>query len=708
MTVRNFFRYRHCLVGLAFLLLGLNQSFAQDKDTKQDVQQRIENAAENAANEETDYTILLEELSYYQEHPINLNYTDREELSKLELLSDFEINYLLDHIAKNGKLMTIYELQSVQGFDLNLIQKILPYVKVDDNFENPHLSFKEIFTYGKFQFVSRYQQVLEQQLGYFAAKHLPDSIKKENPNYYYLGPQFRLYERFNFTYANNINFGIVAEKDPGEEFFKGSQKNGFDFYSAHLFLKKFGKLKALAIGDFQAQFGQGLTFWSGLAFGKTADPTAIKRSARGLSAYNSVDENLFLRGGGATIGFKDFEFTAFASTKKIDANISVLDTLNNNAEEFTAFQTTGLHRTRTEIADKDAVTENIYGANIAYKNRKFSIGLTGVQTEYKARLQRSLSTYNKFEFNSNKNLNLGLDYNYLWRNFNLFGEISRSENGGIATLNGALINLDQRFSISLLHRNYQKDYQSIKSQAFGESYNNINEQGFYFGASAKLLPKFTLSSYFDRFNFPWLKYQVYAPSRGFDYFAQLNYTPTKTIDMYFRVRTKVKQKNTPEVVKYIDYLVNTERSNYRFNISYSLSPEWKFANRIEYIVYKEQSQSTSNGYLVYQDVKFKPQGWKLSLLARYMLFQTESYDARIYTYENDVMYANSIPSFSGKGSRFFALLNYEVSRNIEIWLRYSQTYFTNPNNFVITNSGSLDTVLGNKRSEIKAQVRISF
>ena len=59
---------------------------------------------------------------------------------------------------------------------------------------------------------------------------------------------------------------FTGEKDAGEEFFQGSQKNGFDFYSAHLFVQGFGTIKQLAIGDFQAQFGQGLTFWSGLAF----------------------------------------------------------------------------------------------------------------------------------------------------------------------------------------------------------------------------------------------------------------------------------------------------------------------------------------------------------------------------------------------------------------------------------------------------------
>ena len=696
-----------------YLLLGIivcfaTNTFAQKtSDPKSDVQQKIENAAENANDEETDYTNLIDELQYYVEHPINLNYTDREELSKLELLTDIQINNLLKHIDKDGKLMTIYELQSVEGFDLDLIFKILPYVKVEDNFDNPNVSLSEIFKYGKFQFVSRYQQVIQQQLGYSLEKHLSDSLKKEHPNSYYLGNQARLYERLNFTYANRINFGIVAEKDPGEELFKGSQKQGFDFYSAHLFLKKFGKLKALAIGDYQAQFGQGLTFWSGLAFGKTADPMALKKSARGLSAYNSVDENLFMRGGGVTIGFKHFEFTGFYSQKHIDANVSLLDTLSNNAEEFSSFITSGYHRTKGEVADKDAVKETIFGGNVSYISRNLNVGITAARSEYKPNFNRGLGIYNQFEFNSNHNLSVGVDYNYLWRNFNIFGEIAHSENGGIAYMNGALINLDSRFSVSVLQRNYGVKYQPIKSKAFGESYQNFNEKGLMIGATAKLLPRFTLATYFDRFTFPWLKYLVNAPSYGTDFLAQLNYTPSKTIDMYFRVRQKIKEVRTPETVQYISSLVDGAKTTYRFNINYSMNPQWKFSNRVEYITYKEGKASTSNGYLIFQDVKFKPSHSKLSVIVRYMLFDTKNYDARIYAYENDVLYANSIPAFSGKGTRFYTLLNYEVNRHFELWLRYSQTYFNYKNGYAVS-GGTLDELPANIKSEIKIQVKILF
>jgi hypothetical protein len=57
-----------------------------------------------------------------------------------------------------------------------------------------------------------------------------------------------------------------------------ARKQGFDFMTGHLAIQNIGKLKSLNIGDYQAQFGQGLTFWSGFGFGKTADAMNIKVS----------------------------------------------------------------------------------------------------------------------------------------------------------------------------------------------------------------------------------------------------------------------------------------------------------------------------------------------------------------------------------------------------------------------------------------------
>jgi hypothetical protein len=75
---------------------------------------------------------------------------------------------------------------------------------------------------------------------------------------------------------------------------------GPDFKSGSLFIREAKVLKQLAIGDYQVQFGQGLTCWNSMAFGKSSFSVQVKRNAQNLRPYSSVNENSFFRGAGAT------------------------------------------------------------------------------------------------------------------------------------------------------------------------------------------------------------------------------------------------------------------------------------------------------------------------------------------------------------------------------------------------------------------------
>ena len=171
----------------------------------------------------------------------------KEELQALEILNDIQINNLLTHIDKHGKLITIYELQGINGFDLQTIQKLLPYVKVTDNFTSAHFGVKEMFKNGQHTLLFRYARTLEDQAGFSAI----DSASLANSiNSRYIGSPDRIYARYRFTYGSTISWGVTAEKDQGELFFKdkqkfkydfyenslkGNKKTGFDFYPAHFY-----------------------------------------------------------------------------------------------------------------------------------------------------------------------------------------------------------------------------------------------------------------------------------------------------------------------------------------------------------------------------------------------------------------------------------------------------------------------------------------
>ncbi|MFY9308126.1 MAG: helix-hairpin-helix domain-containing protein [Bacteroidia bacterium] len=705
-------------VFVVFLLS--NTLSAQDLPVKTDdseLQQQLENVAENSGNEDADYTNLLEGLIYYKEHPINLNRTNKEELQQLFFLNDIQITNLLKHIEKSGNLITIYELQGINGLDLQTIKRMLPYVRVTDNFNTANFSINEMFRNGSHTVLLRYAQVIEKQTGFSDI----DSAKiAESPNSRYIGSPQRLYARYRFTYGTNVSWGITAEKDQGELFFKknqrfttsayesalnGNQRNGFDFYSAHFFVKNIKFVKALAIGDYQATFGQGLVAWSGLAFTKSADITSGKKSAMGLRPYTSVDENRFLRGAATTVKLKSFEATAFFSRKNVDANIS--DTLDNGEiAAISSLQETGYHSTVSEIADKDAITQTIVGGNVAYKGRSLTLGATALSYQLDKNFKRQLSYYNQFEFSTTQNLNIGFDYNYVFRNFNFFGEAAMSKNGGKAFVNGLIVSLDPRLALTVLYRDYQRNYQNLVSNGFAEGSMASNEKGTYIGVSAKPFNTITITAYCDRFQFPWMTYQANVPSSyGTDYLAQLNYTPSKKLDMYFRIRERHYQKNTADADADIDYLGPVKQVNYRFNIGYSILPSVKLKNRIELVDYKIESTKTQKGYLAYQDVTYNKVGSPVSVSLRYALFQTDSYNSRIYAFENEIPGVYSILANYYRGSRFYILLDYNITRRIELWVRYSQTFYDNKD---VISAGSLSEIQGNTKSEIKAQVRFKF
>lgn len=666
--------------------------------------QQIENLSENLGTEDADLTVLTENLQRYKEKPLNLNNATREELVDLGLLNDVQINNLLIHREQFGVLISVYELQAIDGFDLATIYTILPYVSVTDRFDAGHFTVKEMFANGKHEVIFRSQRVVEEQLGYTPI----DSLSlAESPNSRYLGNPYRIYTRYRFTYSNFVSFGVTAEKDPGEEFFRGSQKNGFDFYSAHLSVRNIGPVKSAVLGDFQLSFGQGLTIWTGYAFGKTSMTVATKRNAGGIRPYTSVDENRFLRGAATTLKFGPIETSVFFSMRKRDANISVSDTLGNDIEilEVSSIQETGYHTTPSELADKHSLEEMLYGGNVTFRKTRFHVGVTAIHSEYNKPLVRNLGLYNQFEFSAQQNSVVGLDYAFVLRNFNFFGEVARSANGGIAATNGVLISADARLAFTIHHRYFGKDFQNIYANAFSESTLPVNEQGIYFGLQAKPHRKWTISSYYDLQLYPWMKYQIDAPSQAFDFLVQVNFTPDKRTDMYFRYRHRDKYTNANDPDADIDFIIPFTQDNIRFNISYPVAKSWKLKNRIEYVKYYPSNEIEQTGLVIYQDVTYKKIGSPVSFTARYALFQTDSYNSRVYAYENDMPMQFSVPAYYGKGSRVYLLMNWDVTRRLEMWFRVSQWFYYNQD---IISEGSLTEIRSNHKTEVKLQLKYKF
>lgn len=675
-----------------------------NEQVDEQINQNIEAISEQLQSEDGDITSLTETWTYYKKNPLNLNRATREELEELQLLNDIQISNLLKHREKNGILISIYELQSIDGFDLISIRKILPFVFVTNNFGSAHFSAKEVFKDGRHEIVFRLQRILEHQEGYFK----PDSATiKKSPNSYYLGDPNRLFARYRFQYNNNISVGISGEKDAGEEFFKGSQKQGFDFYSGHIAIRNIRFIKTFVIGDYQATFGQGLTLWQGFGFGKNASPLSVKRFGAGIKPYYSFDENRFFRGAAGTFKVKHFEFTGLVSYKKIDANTTIGDTLDNGEIDVvgvSSLELGGLHNTNSAVKDKGSIAQTILGGNASYNKGSLHIGATAQNMNLSAELQKSQALYNQFDFQDKHNFVGGADYSWVIKNMNLFGEFSMSANGGKAFCQGAIVAVDPKLTLSAHYRNFDKNFQNLYGLAISENTLPQNESGLYIGAEAKLLKSMTFSVFMDQFKFGWLQSSKSAPSTGKDILAQLNYTPSKKIDMYLRLRHRSKFENSTVDNAY-DYIVPYAQTNYRFNISAQITSDVKLKSRIEYVNVNQTNSPDETGVAFFQDIIYKRMKFPFTLTARYAVFDTKGYASRVYAFENEVLYGYSVPALYYKGQRAYLLVNWDITRNFEIWFRVAQTLYDNQK---VISEGSLNQINNNSKTDLKVQVRLKF
>jgi hypothetical protein len=584
-------------------------------------------------------------------------------------------------------------LQAVEDFDLPTIRKLAWFVTAQPVLRLENFELSDFFKNATHDLFLRYKRNLQLQDGFIPdpATGVPD----------YAGSPDYLYTRYRMNYKKSFRAGFTLEKDAGE-----SLQHGPDFYSAHAMYSGQTWLKRLVVGDYQVLFGQGLTCWNGLAFGKSPFISNVKRNGIGLRPYSSVQETNFFRGAATTVGTKNIELTTFFSDKHVDGNASASTDSVLTDDEFivSSLPVGGLHRTASEIANKNLVREQAVGSHLMYSHRMFSIGMSALHTRTNAILLPNTDLYAMYRFSGSRNTVIGADYQAILGNANFFGEAARSANGGISMIHGFVAALHPSLTLSAVWRNFGKDFQNTKANVFGE--NNLtasNERALYLGMQANLSSKFTLTAYADLIRYPWLRYRVDAPSVATDYLAQLNYKPDKKNEIYLRYRRRTNVLNTSNTDVVITYPSDVLQENWRINGSYQVHPNVQLRSRAEWSLYTKEGNQ-SRGFVIYQDINFKRLGSKATFTVRYALMDCPDWNARIYAYENDVLYAFSILPYTGRGSRMYGMIKWDVARGVDLWVRYG-AFLYNQTRVVTAETASPTELV---KSDVHIQLRLQF
>jgi hypothetical protein len=429
----------------------------------------------------------------------------------------------------------------------------------------------------------------------------------------------------------------------------------------------------------------------------------IEREGEVLRPYHSAGEVNFHRGLGITLQKRHWQASFFGSYRKIDANL-VIDSLRDGEKYVSSLQTSGYHRTRAESDDKGIQRQLAFGTGLAWHSRRFHLGVNAIWHRFYLPIEKPDDPYNNFGIRGRSLLNFSLDYGLTYRNLHFFGEIACTAQLDKALVTGLLLSASPNVDIALLYRDISRSYYSLNSDAFTESVLPVNERGLYTGIAIRPGSLWRVDAYADLYRFPWLKYRVDKPSVGSDLLIQATFKPNKQLEIYGRYRNEKKEINSNPDALILSPVIAGSHQDLRIHLNYSLNPSMILRNRVEMSWFNRRDTLSEEGFLAFADILYKPplKRWSASLRLQY--FETGGYNSRIYAFENDVLYAYSIPASYDKGGRYYININYDVNKKLAAWIKWSQTLYRGKS---LIGSG-LDEISGSRKSEIRLQVMYKF
>jgi hypothetical protein len=654
---------------------SFGQSFIDQEELFRELTEQLDYSAEDA-----DYNPqAFDDLTEMYERPLNINVAIKDDMEKMFFLSDAQINNLYSFIIQNRPLYSKYQLQGVKDLSSRDIELLMQFFVIDPNVET--------------------KEQVKGTKGYWI---LRDSYQdNEEDKTKYIGNLHHMYSRLFLSYGNYFKFGCTIDKDRGETFLqKGTPP--IDFFSGYALYKGKEWLNTFIVGDYQVNIGQGLALWTGSSWGKGSDAVQIRKRGQGIKKYSSAKEYGFLRGVASVISYKNLDFTLFGSSNKRDASVEI-DSMSN-AVIVNSLSQTGYHRTVNELDRRNAIQEFGFGGNVEYRWRNLTLSGGGYQYRLEVDSIKEKPLYNRFASLSQQGSNYWMSYQLGGPNYIIFGEVAFAQDFHSAMINGVQFIPSSQVSLSLSHRYFSNNYYSVWGNSFSSSSNPSGESGLYLGLKILVSKNLTIKGYIDRYKYGWLKYQSDAPSIGCDYAVQSDYIFSPDFKVYLRFSGKEKQENFTEEMQPDFNLIDTNLKRVRLNSKIEVSSNWYLQFQINGSVYRKSNVLKSYGSLYASDVRYVSNNKKLALYMRYALFDTDDYETRIYTYENDLLYNFYTPSFSKEGSRVYVLCRWQLKPNVKWWLKIGQTWYVPEK----TNGSESLLQKGEARTTLKVQLQVKY
>ncbi|MBI5010399.1 MAG: hypothetical protein HZB98_12290 [Bacteroidia bacterium] len=103
------------------------------------VSETVISIAEELASDEADpeaVGMYIEKLYDLYENPVSINSANEDEISRLFFLSDFQVKVLADYVTTSGKIVSVYELPNLPGFDRETAGMMSLFITLEDKIKS--------------------------------------------------------------------------------------------------------------------------------------------------------------------------------------------------------------------------------------------------------------------------------------------------------------------------------------------------------------------------------------------------------------------------------------------------------------------------------------------------------------------------------------------------------------------------------------------
>lgn len=607
----------------------------------------------------------LEDLALLHAEPLDINTATRDDLRRLPMLTDEQIEDIHTYVFLHRGLRSMAELMAIESLDWQT-RRILPlflYAGQEVFVWKDTLSARNLWREARHDLLLRTDVPLYYREGHL---HSPEQGG-------YLGSPLAYRALYRLQSMRRLDAGLRAERDAGEP---GTRP---DAYGGFLLWKDLGLVSRALVGDYQLGFGEGLVMNLGFSAGKTL----LARPLRGLRPHTSTDEHRFLRGTALALRLGSVETTLWLSTRRWDTS------LNNEAQAATLL-TSGLHRTWSERQRKENLHSLTSGANVAWSRGPLRLGLTGYFQKFDRILNPGEALYRRYHPRGSHFGTAGLHYGYRHHVFTFSGETAYSTaHSGWATLHRLALRPTSGYTLTASQRFYTRRYHSFYASALSENTQVQNESGLLLHLDARPIDGWVLTAYADFFHHPWPRYGLSANSRGLDFMLQTDHSLSARHTLSLRLQYKRKEQARQGL-----------QGHTRLRLRHTLQCTPRLRLQSTALLHHA---ATHTGFALAQQVRSTLPRTQSVLAAQLTYFHSPEFNTRLYLYEPTLPRAFYYPALYGEGMRWVLLVRQPLWHNrLQLEAKYASIVFFDRS----TQGTGMQRIHSPWRHDLSVQLRI--